>query len=577
MTPREERTRELLRLAREVSTTVAAFLVLADGDVIVEVQLEESSEELEGRVARLAMATFASASDPDVDEIIWNADPPAGGGGGPEPLACAAFRLGEGEHYLGLMGVADPWMPELDDDLWAALEQLATSMTSLLEASPSKGPIEAELKAGEHPAELAWTNSPEFLQEVAEHMPEALLVVRTDGSILYANASFAALSHRAPEEIIGREVSLVLSAASSPSELAEARLSSLLGAAEPPRRARLALPTGRYIAVDVLGQMLSSESVGDFYVAVVRDAREPGVAMDLPRLEVLEEIVESLDDGIIFCDSSGNVVLANRASRLLQGLAPNEQLVGRPFPVPSSLRDADGSPVGYEDHPLLKALHGTTVRSEHLVSDAQDDRRHLLVSARPFPMADSSGALVVIRDITAQLDEESRLMELALHDPLTGLANRYLLLDYLKRSLNQVQSRGGQLTLFYLDLDDFKSVNDDYGHDVGDEVLIAVARRLQGAARSSDIVARLSGDEFVVVTLSSANEAGGGVEVVTARIRAIFTAPYYVRGHSLFVGASVGWVLGDPREDPTSLLVRADREMYRRKRARRAGQGERAS
>jgi len=158
-------------------------------------------------------------------------------------------------------------------------------------------------------------------------------------------------------------------------------------------------------------------------------------------------------------------------------------------------------------------------------------------------------------------------MHLALHDPLTGLANRYLLLDYLRRVLLQFRTRGGSIALVFLDLDDFKMINDRYGHDVGDEVLVAVGRRIQGAVRSSDIVARLGGDEFVVA--HAASDDPGEIEMVISRIRKTLTAPYQVRGQTLAVSASIGWVAADPRsEDPTTLLVRADREMYRRKSAR---------
>jgi diguanylate cyclase (GGDEF)-like protein len=217
---------------------------------------------------------------------------------------------------------------------------------------------------------------------------------------------------------------------------------------------------------------------------------------------------------------------------------------------------------------MSRALQGTVVRSEQLQL-AGDDRRHLVASAKPFELEDGSvGALLVLRDVTSQLEEEAWLMHLALHDPLTGLANRYLLLDYLRRVLVQFRTRGGSIALVFLDLDDFKMINDRYGHDVGDEVLVAVGRRIQGAVRSSDIVARLGGDEFVVA--HAASDDPGDIEMVISRIRKTLTAPYQVRGQTLAVTASIGWVAADPRhEDPTTLLVRADREMYRRKSARR--------
>jgi diguanylate cyclase (GGDEF)-like protein len=281
----------------------------------------------------------------------------------------------------------------------------------------------------------------------------------------------------------------------------------------------------------------------------------------------LRVLLDALDEGIVVCDARGNVLIANREAKALQGLPTDEDLVGQPFPYSPALCSSDGSPLTEAHHPMSRALQGTVVRSEQLQL-AGDDRRHLVASAKPFELEDGSvGALLVMRDVTSQLEEEAWLMHLALHDPLTGLANRYLLLDYLRRVLLQFRTRGGSIALVFLDLDDFKMINDRFGHDVGDEVLVAVGRRIQGAVRSSDIVARLGGDEFVVA--HAASDDPGEIEMVISRIRKTLTAPYQVRGQTLTVSASIGWVAADPRhEDPTTLLVRADREMYRRKSAR---------
>lgn len=456
------RRRELLQLARDISAATAAFLVTPTGEVTVELTESDSSSELEARITRLALSTWSYAADRGSD-LIWNAEPlDEDDHAAPEPLACVALTITGRSDLLGLLGVSDSWLPELDSELRSALQFVVSELRELLE--------------------------PGYEADAGEEEP-------------------------VPDDVLPLEEALP--------QLAE----PLLGGAGTAEAARSVL---------------------------------------------LGEIVESLDDGVMFCDSTGAVVVANRAARVLQGIPAEEEIVGRDYWTISSLGASDGVPLEQIDHPVLRALNGTTVRSEHLVLERPDEtKRHLLAFARPLPYAGATGALLVLRDITTQLDENSRLMELALHDPLTGVANRYLLLDYLRRSLNQLRSRGGTMALYYLDLDDFKAVNDKYGHDVGDEVLVAVARRLEGAARSSDVVARLSGDEFVVVAYSQTADPGS-VDAMTGRMRTILAAPYHIREHSLSVGASVGVELADPRdEDPTSLLVRADREMYRRKRARR--------
>lgn len=154
----------------------------------------------------------------------------------------------------------------------------------------------------------------------------------------------------------------------------------------------------------------------------------------------------------------------------------------------------------------------------------------------------------------------------ALHDPLTGLGNRLLLQDRLEHALNQAQRSGRGLTLLYLDLDGFKQINDRHGHAVGDEVLRLAAQRLRNCLREADTVARIGGDEFVVL-LESAQD-GGDVEAVRQKLVACLGQPYPVAGLTLTVSVSIG-VSRYPEhaDDPTGLLQHADAEMYKAKRA----------
>jgi diguanylate cyclase (GGDEF)-like protein/PAS domain S-box-containing protein len=303
-------------------------------------------------------------------------------------------------------------------------------------------------------------------------------------------------------------------------------------------------------------------------------ATPPSVAEDVASPGVLEEILESIEDGVVVCDHEEVVVVSNRQARLMQGAGTEAAIVGRPFPFSIGFRTAAGTLLHHEDHPLARALRGITVREEHhMVEDSEGKPRHLLVSARPLEVGGSTGGLLVIRDVTAQLAEEARLTQIAMHDQLTGLANRYLLLDHLQRSFRQVQRRGGALGLVYLDLDDFKAINDSYGHDAGDEVLVAVGRRLEAAARAGDLVSRFGGDEFVIV----AHPLGSpdALQLLTERIRSVLSAPYNIAGQSFPVGSSVGAVLADAhRDDPNGLLALADAEMYRHKQANRSNPGE---
>jgi diguanylate cyclase (GGDEF)-like protein len=229
-----------------------------------------------------------------------------------------------------------------------------------------------------------------------------------------------------------------------------------------------------------------------------------------------------------------------------------------------------GTPLAGREYLLEQALQGTVVTGEQFVLDGTgDESRHILASARPVTVEDGSqGALLVLRDTTPQVQSEAWLTHLAMHDALTGLANRHLLIEHVRRMLGQTGNRGSSVSLVYMDLDGFKDINDTYGHEVGDGVLVAVAQRLKAVVRPTDVVARLGGDEFVVAHASSAPT--DSIEALVSRIRKSLAAPFQVHPHVLAVGASVGYVSTSSEEDPLSLLVRADREMFRRKKAARS-------
>jgi diguanylate cyclase (GGDEF)-like protein/PAS domain S-box-containing protein len=172
-----------------------------------------------------------------------------------------------------------------------------------------------------------------------------------------------------------------------------------------------------------------------------------------------------------------------------------------------------------------------------------------------------AGIVVNTRDVTERKALEDQLIRDALHDSLTGLANRALLRDRAAIALARAKRVDGQVALMLVDLDDFKAVNDGLGHAAGDEVLVAVSRRLSQCIRPNDTVARLGGDEFAVLI----DDVSGDVtpEAVAARIQELLRLPIIVNGHELFANASIGVALADARsKDPEELLRNADVAMY---------------
>jgi diguanylate cyclase (GGDEF)-like protein len=170
--------------------------------------------------------------------------------------------------------------------------------------------------------------------------------------------------------------------------------------------------------------------------------------------------------------------------------------------------------------------------------------------------------LGMIRDVSDVVRAEQDLRHSALHDQLTGLANRRLVTDRLQMALAS-RSHGGQVATLFLDLDDFKEVNDIHGHLVGDVLLTALAARISAAVRPSDTVGRMGGDEFVVLLAATGTEDLEDLALAVAeRIRLEVSKPVRHEGFLLQVGVSIGIAYAAPGDDVDSVLSRADHGMY---------------
>ncbi|MDQ1429045.1 MAG: hypothetical protein QOK39_2521, partial [Acidimicrobiaceae bacterium] len=162
---------------------------------------------------------------------------------------------------------------------------------------------------------------------------------------------------------------------------------------------------------------------------------------------------------------------------------------------------------------------------------------------------------------------ETRLARDALHDALTGLPNRTLMIDRLRSALSRTERSGTKVAVFFMDLDDFKPINDRLGHDAGDKVLVVVADRLRDAVRPSDTVARIGGDEFVVIW-EGIGDANQEWELLRTRLAATVAAPITLEGTTVQVTASIGLAVGGSEREPEALLREADLAMYQTKRSR---------
>jgi len=217
-----------------------------------------------------------------------------------------------------------------------------------------------------------------------------------------------------------------------------------------------------------------------------------------------------------------------------------------------------------EAHAVFQDFEMQRVRSDGTVQWAS-------ISGEPIfdDQGQFTGYRGVARNITERKRAEAEIARLAFYDELTGLPNRRLLQDRLQQSMRQSVRDGKHSALLFLDLDNFKAINDSMGHDWGDHLLSQVSMRLSGCVRASDTVARLGGDEFVVVLqgLDGAPErAAAMAEVVAHKIIAALGQPYQLGGRTLYSTPSIGIALFQGQETPVSeLLQHADLAMYQAK------------
>jgi len=213
------------------------------------------------------------------------------------------------------------------------------------------------------------------------------------------------------------------------------------------------------------------------------------------------------------------------------------------------------------------ALAGTGVPDRMDLRYVLDDGRVVIAEMRTSAVR--GGVQGVSRDVTELRRLQEHLAALALRDPLTGLANRRLLQELFEAALARTRRTGATLAVAYVDLDEFKAVNDTFGHEAGDTVLCETARRLMAVARTADAVARVGGDEFVVVYEPGAS----GADQLVARLDAALAAPLAVCGSTVSCAASIGHA--DTRRcghDASVLLAAADAAMFEIKRARASGE-----
>ena len=412
-------------------------------------------------------------------------------------------------------------------------------------------------------------------------LPDEILIVDLDGVIRHVNQGIALLTGHTIDELVDQKLEILV-----PSQHQRERTLSrdhFIGESDARTEVRsltltLALHDGGELEVNVALLPLALEGAS-WIVAAFHTRGEPGavesipIATDLTAIEAklaaavaLAESEErfhlTFEDNMspmFFTDLEDRIIDANDAFCQMIGRARNE-ILGRgstSFTHPEDQGDSDETPG--------RTPSGEDGQTRFVKRYVHTDGHVIYVEVSKSQARDAAGRtlyyVVSERDITEERTRSAQLSHQALHDPLTGLANRALFEDRLSHAHARVLRHGGLGAVFLLDLDGFKGVNDTYGHLVGDQLLAEVARRLEQVTRSSDTLCRFGGDEFLYLAegLSSAAQA----EQVATRLLNSLATPFSIAGLTLEQRVSIGVGVWDATStDPTAVIHDADTAMY---------------
>jgi diguanylate cyclase (GGDEF)-like protein/PAS domain S-box-containing protein len=400
-----------------------------------------------------------------------------------------------------------------------------------------------------------------FFRGLNRESSDATVVADAEGRILYLTPSTAQILGYEPDEllnVLGEEVV-------HPDDLARSadlrhRVRTVPGARE--RFAlRLRETGGRWRWFDAtVTNCVDDPDIGGLVVNLRDISAEVEAQQALAESEArYRAIAQTAQEGIIAVSLDGEILFANdRLTEILDMTL--DQVYALSYDNMFSAEQAGSAARRLVERPPTEGPDRFDFRYRH----PRGDTRVLSVSTSALCADDGTllGSLAMISDVTEERSAEAQLRHQALHDPLTGLPNRFLFTDRLATAETRHERSGGRgIAVLFLDLDDFKQVNDAHGHELGDRLLAEVAHRVAESVRASDTVARFGGDEFAVICEDADTDSAGQV---ASRIQKSLEAPVEVDGLTFTVRASVGIALSPPY--PVSELLRlADRAMYQAK------------
>jgi len=409
-------------------------------------------------------------------------------------------------------------------------------------------------------AQLSIVRSEERLQALVAGSSDVTLVLDATGTITFASASAERVFGHQPDALAGTYSGDLV----HPDDLAVVpsieQLMALATDQERPIRFRLRHHDGRWRWIEARFRDELANPVVDGIIVNIRDVTERHLAdLALAESELrYRTIVQTAEEGIWMHDLDGRTTFANPKMASSLGVSVPELMERSLFDfVDPSDHETTLAKIG-------RQAAGIAEQYEWTLRKADGSRLDVLISASPLrgPGGEVAAILKMVTDIGDRKHAEAENARLVLEDSLTGLASRALVIDRLGQLLVRHGREGGLAAVLFIDLDNFKQVNDSLGHGVGDDLLCEVAERIRCAVRPQDTVGRFGGDEFVVV-LDDLDGVGAAIQVAE-RIGEAMREPIAVDRTEIIATASIGVAL-TPAQDAAALMRDADSAMYRAK------------
>jgi diguanylate cyclase (GGDEF)-like protein/PAS domain S-box-containing protein len=437
---------------------------------------------------------------------------------------------------------------DLEQRVYERTAALVTKNRELLREIERRAAVEATLRQAE-----------QRVRSITENLPTLIAQVDREGKFVFLNSRTVEFYGTTAEALLGQPIRTAYRGNDY------ARIAPHVARAEAGQRASFESDilvdgkTFHYHASFV--PQLSADGEPDGYFAMAFDitARRETEIAQLRSEERLKTITDNLPVLITYIDSGMRYQFANAMYKDWLGV-PAAAMLGR------TVEDVFGPAYFEERRPCLeRAMAGEMCTAESSITRGRHQR---IVSTTYIPHICNGivvGAYGLGLDATAAREHERQLLALANSDPLTGLPNRRMYEFQLEKALATARRQRGQLALVYLDLDNFKKINDTFGHALGDDVLVEFGKRIKSVLRETDMLARLAGDEFTVIL-----ESGSGIdagELVAHKILQVLAPPFVTGAHRVQIAASIGVALGGPRSSAVSLGAAADAALYAAKRA----------